>query len=161
MSPSVDSAFSQWMVKLAEMQAAIAELKRTQEPSGTASFVGNVDKDLASFNIRPYKGDVLDLVAKEYDEYDELEEETSSEDFDEAQKGVSTNNFDVVWLRQQCQAVEKQGSGLEDGQLYDQMSAILVSDSSGMNPNTIYDLKLFIEVILMFLGRRRVANASC
>ena len=132
MSPSVDDALSQWTTKLVEMQAAIAELKRMPEPSIIPPYGTDIEEELLSSDIRPYKGDLLDLITKEYERYNEFEEEASSDDPEDITNGVPVGVYDEIWLRQQCQRVENQGSELKGSQLYDQMSAIIVSDSNGM-----------------------------
>lgn len=132
MSPSVDDALSQWLAQLAEMKAAIAELKSTQELSNPAPFGDGLEKELEDFDVRPQKGNVLDLVAREYEIYDESEEDTSSNHIMDRPNGTPSVAYDEVWLQHQCQRVEKQGSELDSNQLYDQVSAILSSDSTGM-----------------------------
>ena len=164
MSPSVDDALSQWLAQLAEMKAAIAELKSTNEISNSTPFGGDIQKELETFDVRPQKGNILDLVGREYDTYDESEEDTSSNDLTDTQNGVSSGIYDQGWLQQQCQRVEKQGSELDSNQLYDQVSATLVSDSSGMG-RLVLPLRglCFIEesrVTLTNCGRRGIADDS-
>ena len=133
MSPSVDEALSQWLAQLAEMKAAIAELESTQKMSNSAPFGDDIEKELEALDVRPQKDDVLDLVAREYKAYDESEEDTSSNDVTNSPNGVSSGAYDEDWLQLQCQRAEKQGSELDSNRLYDQVSATLVSDSSGMD----------------------------
>ena len=164
MSPSVDDALSQWLAQLAEMKAAIAELKSTNEISNSTPFGGDIQKELETFDVRPQKGNILDLVAREYNTYDESEEDTSSNDLTDTQNGVSSGIHDQGWLQQECQRVEKQGSELDSNQLYDQVSATLVSDSSGMG-RLVLPLRglCFIEesrVTLTNCGRRGIADDS-
>ncbi|OQO10442.1 hypothetical protein B0A48_03739 [Cryoendolithus antarcticus] len=132
MSPSADTAASQWLDQLAAMRAAIAELKLPQTNGESKSGNGAHDFELDDDDLSPASGsdDIWDIIS------DEDEEDFTDDSFEAAAANASNNGFHVdavgskKWLEQRCIAVASRGSGMDAETLLGQITAVLASDSS-------------------------------
>jgi antiviral helicase SLH1 len=129
MSPSLDTAESQWLSQLTAMRAAIAELDLPNEYQGGFEYGKGIIVD----NDEPLNltsvDDLWDLIS------DVSEEVITSDDQDvfpvaAKEHASATIGYDRIWLQEQCAKVAKRNSGLNAMALEDQVQAILASDSS-------------------------------
>ncbi|KAK6413534.1 putative steryl acetyl hydrolase mug81, partial [Oleoguttula sp. CCFEE 5521] len=152
MSPSVDTAATQWLDQLAAMRAAIAELKLPQ--ANGASKSGNVEHDLDfdDDDLSPASGsdDIWDIIS------DEDEGDFTDDSFEAVAANASNNGFHVdavgskEWLEQRCIAVASRGSGMDAETLLSQITAVLASDSSDDELQmTLADILGFAELELV------------
>jgi antiviral helicase SLH1 len=130
MSPALSATESQWISQLASMRAAISELKLSKA-APTAIPYGQ-DLLLDDEDILPIEGsdDLWDLIS-EISEEEYTSEEPGTAFVDQQSAATSSRAYDRDWLRSQCVAVSSRNSGLESNALYEQVEAILASDSNG------------------------------
>ena len=132
MSPSLDTAQSQWLAQLASMRAAIAELKLNQANGNVQEYGHDIvlddDDDLTGGSGSDGIWDIMS--DKEEDEYssdylDGPEEDVTHSD-------VDRSKFDQAWLRAKCTSFASRKSGLDKDELQDQILALLAADSKGI-----------------------------
>ncbi|GAB1729288.1 hypothetical protein NU195Hw_g3501t1 [Hortaea werneckii] len=123
MSPSADSAASQWLEQLAAMRAAIADLKlpETNGESGKHELGFDIDDD----DLSPASptDDIWDLISEDEEDFSDGSLEPPVVD-EVAAVGSQE------WLGQKCAEVASKGTGLDREALQEQIVAILASDSS-------------------------------
>lgn len=133
MSPSADTAASQWLEQLAAMRAAIAELKLPQTNGISKDASYDDDYGLDNDDLSPASGsdDIWDIISDE--DEDDFSEESLEPAFayqhtehEEASSPVGSRG----WLRNCCVDVSSRGSGLDADTLEEQITAVLASDSS-------------------------------
>ncbi|GAB7322700.1 hypothetical protein MBLNU13_g03597t1 [Cladosporium sp. NU13] len=133
MSPSADTAASQWLEQLAAMRAAIAELKLPQTNGEAKDASYDDDYGLDDDDLSPASGsdDIWDIISDE--DEDDFSEESLEPAFahqqaepEEASSSVGSRG----WLRNCCVDVSSRGSGLDADTLEQQITAVLASDSS-------------------------------
>ena len=130
MSPSVNSAYAQWLAQLHSMQEAIAELKMGKQDGSTEEYGHDIvisDDDLTG---ESGSDDIWDLIS------DEEEDEYSSDypEYDGAvySNGVGDGNkYDQNWLQDKCSKISSGKAGLGGADLTEQILAMLASDSKG------------------------------
>ncbi|KAL1584973.1 hypothetical protein WHR41_06112 [Cladosporium halotolerans] len=153
MSPSADTAASQWLEQLAAMRAAIAELKLPQTNGDAKDVPGEQDYGLDDEDLSPASGsdDIWDLISDE-DDYDFSDDSLEppptfqQEDFGEPTAAIGTKG----WLRDCCVDVSSRGSGLDADTLEQQITAVLASDSSDEELQmTLADILGFDELDLV------------
>lgn len=126
MSPSVESAQSQWLAQLAAMREAIAELKLPADCYQSPSYGQDIILDNDDLSGTASGEDIWDVISDEY------EEEYSSDQLDEVDGGhIATGGFDQLWLASKCESIARGTSGLNAKALQEQLMAILASDSTG------------------------------
>ncbi|KAK7529744.1 Sec63 Brl domain-containing protein [Phyllosticta citricarpa] len=127
MSPSLETAESQWLAQLAEMRAAIADLNLPQK-NGEVPEYGNDwivdDEDLSG---TASGDDIWDLVSDE-DDYSS-DDAVIYDDFPLDQP-PEVLQYGPEWLFDQCHGVAQRGSGLDAQALHEQIVAILSSDTN-------------------------------
>lgn len=129
MSPSFQSAQSQWLAQLASMRAAIEELKLNQVDSNTQSYGCDLLLDDDDLTGCSGSDDVWDILSEEEDEY-------SSDHLDGEEKAHFDGDIDRYgdeWLRSKTVAFASRRSGLDPHELEEQIIALLASDSKGTN----------------------------
>lgn len=133
MSPSADTAASQWLEQLAAMRAAIAELKLPQTNGNSKDASYDDDYGLDDDDLSPASGsdDIWDIISDE--DEDDFSEESVEPAFayqqaehEEASSPIGSRG----WLRSCCVDVSSRGSGLDADTLEQQITAVLASDSS-------------------------------
>ncbi|OJD39756.1 activating signal cointegrator 1 complex subunit 3 [Diplodia corticola] len=129
MSPALEVAESQWLAQLAEMRAAIADLKLPQQNGDAPAYGADMDIDDEELSGTASGDDIWDLIS------DEESADYSSDQLDGAD-AVTTDAaapaplYSQSWLSQQCAQVAQRSSGLDAQSLQDQIIALLSSDSS-------------------------------
>ncbi|QKX60229.1 uncharacterized protein TRUGW13939_07372 [Talaromyces rugulosus] len=120
----IASLQSQWLLQLSEMQQSIADLKLTERAkSFDLTSTAEIDLD---FEDDDYSSGTVDDI------WDVISSDEESDDFDEI-NGVSlvseADSYSYVWLETKCQQLASQGSGLDSGEIRDQITALLASDA--------------------------------
>ncbi|KAB2579921.1 putative helicase mug81 [Lasiodiplodia theobromae] len=129
MSPALEVAESQWLAQLAEMRAAIAELKLPEKNGDVPAYGADIDVDDEDLSGTASGDDIWDLIS------DEESAGYSTDQLDGAD-AVATDSvpagplYSQSWLGQQCAQVAQRGSGLDAQTLQDQIMALLSSDSN-------------------------------
>lgn len=127
MSPSFQTAETEWLSQLAAMRNAIAEIK-IDEPNGVNLPYGhdlNLDSD--AITGQSSSDDVWDISSEEY------EEDYSSDALDDldgapAARSKSEGGHDADWLQIQCLDYVQTKSDIDPNELYEQLSAMITSD---------------------------------
>lgn len=127
MSPSAETAASQWLEQLATMRAAIADLKLPATNGGADEAAWDADLDLDDDDLSPGSGsdDIWDLISDE--EADDFSEESLEGPSPATEAEVKDGSRD--WLRQRCAQIGSRGGGLDAAALEEQIVAVLASDS--------------------------------
>ena len=137
MSPSIDSALSQWLAQLTEMQTALAELKETRSTSGGFKLDKEIEEELDNVVLESRTTNVEDLISHDFEEEAAENEEEITEISNKlnnvAIKNDSQYSYDAIWLQSQCERVQHSGSELDAEQLFDQIATYLASNSSSKN----------------------------
>ncbi|KAF1987287.1 Sec63-domain-containing protein [Aulographum hederae CBS 113979] len=126
MSPSIDNAGDQWLQQLADMRAAIAQLNLPKDSTPTYGHdLGLDDDDLSGHTSAD---DIWDILS------DEEAEEYSSDQLDipDGIPGDVPANippYGPIWLQSKCESITSKSFGLDAQSLFDQVMAILASDS--------------------------------
>jgi antiviral helicase SLH1 len=130
MSPSLETAESEWLSQLAAMRAAISELNLSKSESNTPFYGQDLLSD--DEDIVPIQGndDLWDLIS-EISEEAYTSEEPGTTLAEQLEVDGATGVYDRAWLSRQCAAVSSRKSGLEANALLEQVEAILASDSNG------------------------------
>jgi antiviral helicase SLH1 len=129
MSPSLDTAESQWLSQLAAMRAAIAELKLPKPDLDAVEYGTDLllNEEVVDVTGRDNLWDIISDLS---------EDEYISEDADEIPV-ISPDSFDFhgrydeSWLAAKCMAISNKSSGLDAYALQTQIEEILASKSSG------------------------------
>lgn len=128
MSPSLETAESQWLSQLTAMRNAIAELKLDDQPNGQAQAYGQDivvnDEDLTGGSG---SDDLWNVFS------DEEDDEYSSDMLDGVDDyspdlNVETGPYGNEWLKSKCFAIANTKVGLNPEELEQQLSAMLASD---------------------------------
>jgi antiviral helicase SLH1 len=133
MSPSADTAASQWLEQLAAMRAAIADLKLPQTNGDSKDASYGDDYGLDDDDLSPASGsdDIWDIISDE--DEDDFSEESLEPTYAYQQtlhEEASSPAGSRGWLRECCIDVSSRGSGLDADTLEEQIMAVLASDSS-------------------------------
>jgi antiviral helicase SLH1 len=169
MSPSADTAASQWLEQLATMRAAIAELKLPKSNGDSKDLSYENEYDLDDDDLSPASGsdDIWDIISDE-DEDDFSESQDSASAYHQAGPEDAGNAKGTRgWLSDCCADVASRGSGLDADTLEEQITAVLASDSSDDELQmTLADILSFDELEQTILwtfvksrARRAVATA--
>lgn len=126
MSPSVEDAQAQWLEQLATMRKAIAELNLPANGQVSPAYGHDIDFDEDDFSGTASGEDIWDIISDEY------EDEYSSDHLDYIPDAQEARAYSHQWLADKCFHVAQRSSGLDAGALKEQISAILASDSNGM-----------------------------
>jgi len=144
----VDVSESQWLVQLAAMREAIADLKLPKDPaSEQLTYGSDLELDLDDDYSSPGTvDDIWDVISSD---------EETSDDLDDI-NGVplpSATGYDQMWLEEKCYGLAAR-QGLDPADIAQQITAVLASDSSDdelqMSLAEIVgfdDLELVIELI--------------
>ena len=129
MSPSIESAQSQWIIQLASMRNAIAELKLDEASRDVKPYGHNLtyDDDVSGGSS---SDDIWDMNS------DNDDDEYSSDLLDGPEKPYTNGYSDEVqygneWLEAKLTTFGSRGSGLGMEELQEQVLALLASDSIG------------------------------
>ena len=139
MSPSLETAQSQWLEQLEAMRKAIADLDLPPTSELAPAYGDDIALDDDDLSTTLSGEDIWDLLSDEY------EEEYSSDHLDDDAGYVTKALYDQDWLEEQCMHVARRGSGLDAGALKEQISAILASDSNGM-PVATFSVRLIGKI---------------
>ncbi|KAI7190413.1 Sec63-domain-containing protein [Hortaea werneckii] len=123
MSPSADSAASQWLEQLAAMRAAIADLKLPETNGESGKHELGFDLDDDDLSPASPTDDIWDLISEDEEDFSDGSLEPPAVD-EVAAVGSQE------WLGQKCAEVASKGTGLDSEALQEQIVAILASDSS-------------------------------
>ncbi|KAI7281912.1 Sec63-domain-containing protein [Hortaea werneckii] len=123
MSPSADSAASQWLEQLAAMRAAIADLKLPETNGESGKHELGFDLDDDDLSPASPTDDIWDLISEDEEDFSDGSLEPPAVD-EVAAVGSQE------WLGQKCAEVAGKGTGLDREALQEQIVAILASDSS-------------------------------
>ncbi|KAI7257939.1 Sec63-domain-containing protein, partial [Hortaea werneckii] len=123
MSPSADSAASQWLEQLAAMRAAIADLKLPETNGENGKHELGFDLDDDDLSPASPTDDIWDLISEDEEDFSDGSLEPPAVD-EVAAVGSQE------WLGQKCAEVASKGTGLDREALQEQIAAILASDSS-------------------------------
>ena len=127
MSPSLDNAQSQWLAQLTAMREAIAELKIPTDGEKARIYGQDILLDDDELSGTASEDDIWDLIS------DEWEDGYSSDHLDEVGGvGPTQNVYDQTWLSRKCDTIAQRSSGLNGPALQEQITAILASDSNGI-----------------------------
>ena len=127
----IEDAQSQWLAQLASMREAIAELKL--DTSGKMDYAYGHDLVLDDEDLTAGSGtdDIWDKSGGEE------EDDDYSSDLLEISEEIHTNgdsngvSYWKAWLHAKTAVFTGRRSGLDAGQLYEQVLALLASDSRG------------------------------
>ena len=150
MSPSADTAASQWLEQLATMRAAIAELKLPKTNGDSKDLSYENDYDLDDDDLSPASGsdDIWDIISDE-DENDFSEESHDAASAYQEEEAANAKGS-RGWLSDCCVDVASRGSGLDADTLEEQITAVLASDSSDDELQmTLADILSFDELELV------------
>jgi len=128
MTSSFQAAETQWLAQFDAIRASLAELKLSNTKFGTMynAGLGDVDELSSSYSSSP-SDDIWDLIEDEGDDLSSIEEYDSTG----SPQPASLPQFDDLWLRSRIDNSTGQGKSAFDGNiLYDQVVAILLSDST-------------------------------
>lgn len=134
MSPSVESAQSQWLAQLAAMREAIAELKLNEASVNGQAYGHDIAVDDDDVTGGSGIDDIWDIHSEEEnDDY-------SSDNLEEAEQHPlggygDAHGYDQTWLRTKCVALASRRSAPGGGELEEQILALLASDSRGHTPS--------------------------
>ncbi|KAF2815299.1 Sec63-domain-containing protein [Mytilinidion resinicola] len=124
MSPSLETAQSQWLAQFAAMREAIAELKLPTTDEQNQAYGHDINIDDDELSGTPSGDDIWDLIS------DERDDSYSSDHLDDVDEIPAKDaGYSKAWLEQKCEDVAGKSSGLEAKALQEQLLAILVSDS--------------------------------
>lgn len=134
MSPSVESAQSQWLAQLAAMREAIAELKLNQASVNGQAYGHDIAVDDDDVTGGSDIDDIWDILS------DEENNDYSSDNLEGAEQHPlggygDTPGYDQTWLRTKCVALASRRSAPGGGELEEQVLALLASDSRGHTPS--------------------------
>lgn len=129
MSPALDVAESQWLVQLAEMRAAIAELKLPQKNGDAPAYGHDIDVDVDDFSGTASGDDIWDIISNE-ESADYSSDQLDVADAVPAKAGPAGPLYSQSWLAEQCEQAAQRGSGLDAQALQGQIMAVLSSDSN-------------------------------
>jgi len=131
MSPSIETAQSQWLAQLATMREAIAELKLDTVYTNGSSYGDDLMIDDDDLTGGSGSDNIFDINDEDYDEY--------SSDYPEETSGTSNNGNvngtgrGIAWLKSRTGSLANQRSGLQANDLQEQIVALLASDFNGMS----------------------------
>jgi len=129
MSPSIDTAQSQWLAQLASMREAIAELDLKKPYSNGPSYGDDLLLDNDDLTGGSGSDNIFDISDEDYDEEnsDYTEEIFGTPD----KANVNGIGRGMEWLTSRTGSLANQRSGLEANDLQEQIVALLASDSNG------------------------------
>lgn len=125
----MDLLESQWLDQLAAMRQAVAEIKLNQQDSLVEKYGHNIvvnDEDLSDENL----DDIWDLFSGA-EEDDSRSDISNNLEFTKIEKDQDKSQFNLGWLRNQCDALSNRRHTLDAGQLQDQLCSLLISDMKG------------------------------
>lgn len=121
---------SQWMSHMKAMQDAIAELKLPQTNGQSLTYghdiVVSEDESLGV----DIGNDIWDFLSSD-DEDSSSSDRADSVEYDSYPNLASVEPHDADWLGMRCARVARGKSGLDPGDLEEQISAVLASDMEG------------------------------
>ena len=127
----IEDTQSQWLAQLASMREAIAELKLDTSGNMDYAYGHDLDLDDEDLTAGSDTDDIWDISGGE-----EEDDDYSSEHIEMSEE-VQTNgdsnglSYGRAWLHAKTAAFTGRRSGLDAGQLQEQVLALLASDSRG------------------------------
>lgn len=131
MAPAMDTAASRWLTQLAEMRAAIAEVKLSQSQQPELRQYGPDDLAAADDDLSPLhdEHELWDLSS------DSRSDDYSSGEFDEVtsslRNGSATAIYDSDWFRQTITEAVQHLPAFDPLHAQSQINTLLASDKSG------------------------------
>ncbi|TVY15045.1 putative helicase [Lachnellula arida] len=125
MSPAaLDSAEARWQTQLAEMRAALADLKLPPTNAASLPYGSDIEYDEEEdFTSGNSGDDVWDFISDVEDDFD-------SSDFNEDQiPDATAAGYGPQWLKSKCLMFASRKEGLSGEDLQEQLMALLASDS--------------------------------
>jgi len=125
MSPAaLDSAEARWQTQLAEMRAALADLKLPPTNTDTLPYGSDIEYDEDNeFTSGNSGDDVWDFIG-------DSEEDFDSSDFNEDEvPATDAGGYGPQWLKGKCLMFASRKEGLSGEDLQEQIMALLASDS--------------------------------
>jgi antiviral helicase SLH1 len=156
MAPAVlDAAEARWQTQLADMRAALADLKLPQNSSETLydSDIAFDDDDFTSGNSGD---DVWDFIS---DNEEDLYSSDSNVDHDPP---IPNNSYGPQWLKSKCLLLSSRKQGLQGEDLQEQIMALLASDSVEEElQSTLTDIIGFddLDFVIELISHRRDLTA--
>ncbi|PWY77709.1 DEAD/DEAH box helicase [Aspergillus eucalypticola CBS 122712] len=119
------SVESQWLAQLAAMRQAIADLKLPQDPAKDTSYGSDLDLDFDEDYSSPGTADddIWDIISSDEEASDDFD------DYDELPSPPTSSGYDQLWLEQKCVSLAANKSGMDAGELAQQITAALATDS--------------------------------
>lgn len=135
MSRALEHLESEWLSQLAQMRAAISELKLPEE--NVLKYGEDLGLSDEEFTFSSSSEDLWDLISDvTEDEEDDIPSNVAAPS--------SSQSFDSAWLESRLRTVSAKSSGLSSGDIADQFHALLASD------NTDDELQMAIVDMLGF-----------
>ena len=127
----IEDAQSKWLVQLASMREAIAELKF--DTSGNMDYAYGHDLVLDDEDLTTGSGtdDIWDISEGEEEDDDYSSDHLDTSEEVHANGDTNGVSYGKAWLHSKTAAFTEQRSGLDAGQLQEQVLALLASDSRG------------------------------
>jgi antiviral helicase SLH1 len=127
MTQSIQTLEAEWLAKMTEMRAAIASLKLANV-SPELRYGTDFELDDGDFAHSPGSDHLWHIIS-------DVSEDTESDVLDGSSvqplEPSAGPRYDGAWLEAQCSLVAIRNSGLDSEALFDQLIAILSSDSDG------------------------------
>ncbi|OJJ77069.1 hypothetical protein ASPBRDRAFT_36265 [Aspergillus brasiliensis CBS 101740] len=119
------SVESQWLAQLAAMRQAIADLKLPQDPAKDTSYGSDLDLDFDDDYSSPGTADddIWDIISSDEEASEDFD------DYDDLRSPPASSAYDQVWLEQKCMGLAANKSGMDAGELAQQITAALATDS--------------------------------
>ena len=160
MAPAnVDAAEAKWRAQLADMRAALADLKLPTKSSDTGyySYGSDIDFDDEDFTSGNSGDDVWDFIS------DSGEELYSSEPNEDDVPDATDGGYGPQWLKSRCLGFATRKHGLSGEDLQEQIMALLASDSMEEElQSTLTDVVGFddLDFVTELISHRKVIIAS-
>ncbi|KAL8747921.1 MAG: hypothetical protein Q9190_000245 [Brigantiaea leucoxantha] len=135
MSSTAFTAESEWLGQLAAMREAIAELRLGQQNGLSSAYGNEVPVDDEDDDSNDSTNDDI------WDVYSEIDGSEYSSDLLNGAEGYAspkTKNYEhsSEWLNEKCKALAGRTGGLSASELQDEISVLLSSDTSGIEPDS-------------------------
>jgi antiviral helicase SLH1 len=157
MAPTVlDSAEARWQTQLADMRAALADIKLPQDNGETLYDSDVAFDDDEEFTSGNSGDDVWDFIS---DSEEDLYSSDSNEDHDPQ---VQSSSYGPQWLKSKCLLFSSRKEGLRGEDLQEQIMALLASDSVEEElQSTLTDIIGFddLDFVIELISHRREITA--
>lgn len=134
MTPSVESAQSQWLAQLAAMREAIADLKLNQASVNGQAYGHDIVLDDDDATGGSSIDDIWDTLSEDENNGYSSDNLEGAEQHPVGGYG-DAHDYDQTWLRTKCVALASRRSAPGGGAIEEQVLALLASDSRGHTPS--------------------------